>query len=97
MVESCYWRRSSAFSGSRRPAYFTYARQFTLGDNYCTDVAGPATPHHLMVITADSPIIDNPNETIFGLKTLNARDAAADGTSDCFDSTQKPAPPPIAK
>jgi hypothetical protein len=36
-------------------------------------------------------------ETIFGLKTLNARDAAADGMTDCFDFTQKPAPPPSAK
>jgi len=36
-------------------------------------------------------------ETIFGLKTLNARDAAADGMTHCFDFTQKPAPPPCAK
>jgi phospholipase C len=35
-------------------------------------------------------------ETIFGLPTLNARDAAADSMSDCFDFTQKPAPPPSA-
>ena len=42
------------------PAYFAYAKQFTLCDNYFTDVAGPSTPNHLMVITADSPIIDNP-------------------------------------
>jgi hypothetical protein len=32
-------------------------------------------------------------ETIFGLKTLNARAAAADGMTDCFDFTQKPALP----
>src|SRR6266851_5732859 len=42
------------------PAYFAYARQFTLCDNYYTDVAGPSTPNHLMLITADSPIIANP-------------------------------------
>jgi len=42
------------------PAYFAYARQFTICDNYFTDVAGPSTPNHLMLITADSPIIDNP-------------------------------------
>jgi phospholipase C len=35
-------------------------------------------------------------ETIFGLKNLNARDAAADGMPDCFDFTQKPLPPPSA-
>lgn len=42
------------------PAYFAYARQFTLCDNYFTAVAGPSTPNHLMLITADSPLIDNP-------------------------------------
>lgn len=42
------------------PTYFEYARKFTLCDNYFTDVAGPSTPNHLMVIAADSPIIDNP-------------------------------------
>jgi len=42
------------------PAYFAYARQFTLCDNYFTDVAGPSTPNHLMLIAGDSPIIDNP-------------------------------------
>ncbi len=41
-------------------AYFAYARQFTLCDNYFTDVAGPSTPNHLMLITADSPLIVNP-------------------------------------
>src|SRR5437016_6720128 len=48
------------FIESDIPAYFAYARQFTLCDNYFTDVAGPSTPNHLMLITADSPIIANP-------------------------------------
>ncbi len=43
------------------PAYFAYARQYTLCDNYFTDVAGPSTPNHLMVVAADSPIINNPH------------------------------------
>jgi phospholipase C len=42
------------------PAYFAYARQFALCDNYFTAVAGPSTPNHLMLIAADSPVIDNP-------------------------------------
>src|SRR6266704_6288357 len=42
------------------PAYFAYARQFTLCDRYFTDVAGPSTPNHLMVMAAASPFIDNP-------------------------------------
>ncbi len=36
------------------PAYFAYARKFTLCDQYFTDVAGPSTPNHLMVLAADS-------------------------------------------
>jgi phospholipase C len=43
------------------PKYFDYARKFTLCDNYFTDVAGPSTPNHLMVVAADSPVIDNPS------------------------------------
>jgi phospholipase C len=43
------------------PAYFAYARDFTLCDHYFTDVAGPSTPNHLMLIAADSPIINNPH------------------------------------
>jgi phospholipase C len=42
------------------PAYFDYARAFTLCDRYFTDVAGPSTPNHLMLIAAASPVIDNP-------------------------------------
>ena len=43
------------------PTYFQYARQYTLCDNYFTDVAGPSSPNHLMLVTADSPIINNPH------------------------------------
>ncbi len=43
------------------PAYFEYARQFTLCDNYFSEVAGPSTPNHLMLICADAPIINNPH------------------------------------
>jgi phospholipase C len=50
------------------PAYWKYARQFTLCDNYFTDVAGPSTPNHLMLITADSPVVDN-------IHTSSKRDA----------------------
>jgi phospholipase C len=59
------------------PAYFAYARQFTLCDQYFTDVAGPSTPNHLMLIAAASPVIDNPpryrlapGEPLFDLPTL---------------------------
>ena len=43
------------------PNYFALAKQFTLCDNYYTDVAGPSTPNHLMIIAAASPVINNPH------------------------------------
>jgi phospholipase C len=55
------------------PAYFAYARRFTLADQYFSDVAGPSTPNHLMLLTADSPVIDNPSGTpIYDLPSLPA-------------------------
>jgi len=45
------------------PKYFAYALQYTLCDHYFTDVAGPSTPNHLMLVAADSPVIDNPPST----------------------------------
>src|SRR5205814_1219513 len=56
------------------------ARQFALCDNYFTDVAGPSTPNHLMLISADSPVIVNPpwhrlpvGQPLFKLPTLRER------------------------
>jgi phospholipase C len=42
------------------PGYWDFARRFTLCDNYFSEVAGPSTPNHLMLICADAPIINNP-------------------------------------
>src|SRR3974390_691318 len=41
------------------PVYFSYAQQYTLCDNYFTDVASQSEPNHLMLIAANSPLIDN--------------------------------------
>jgi phospholipase C len=41
------------------PAYFAYAQQFTLCDNYFTAVASQSEPNHLMLIAAASPVIDD--------------------------------------
>ena len=41
------------------PAYFSLARQFALCDNYFTEVASQSEPNHLMLVAADSPLIDN--------------------------------------
>lgn len=45
------------------PAYFAFANQFTLCDNYYSEVAGPSTPNHLMLICADAPLINNPADS----------------------------------
>ena len=50
-----------AYAESDIPAYFAYAREFTVCDNYFSEVAGPSTPNHLMLICADSPVINNPH------------------------------------
>lgn len=42
------------------PSYFRLARAYTLCDRYFSEVAGPSTPNHLMLICADAPIINNP-------------------------------------
>lgn len=49
------------YASGNIPSYFAYAKQFTLCDHYFTDVAGPSTPNHLMLIAADSPLINNPH------------------------------------
>lgn len=40
-------------------AYWAYAQQYVLCDNYFTDVASQSEPNHLFLIAADSPLIDN--------------------------------------
>jgi phospholipase C len=56
------------------PTYWAWARSFTLCDSYFTDVAGPSTPNHLMLVAADSPIIENPHPApLFDLPTLPAQ------------------------
>lgn len=42
------------------PGYWDLANKYTLCDNYFSEVAGPSTPNHLMLICAAAPIINNP-------------------------------------
>ena len=48
------------YSEADIPTYFALARQYTICDHFFSEVAGPSTPSHLMLITADSPVINNP-------------------------------------
>jgi phospholipase C len=41
------------------PAYWAFAQQYILCDNYFTDVASQSEPNHLFLIAAASPLIDN--------------------------------------
>jgi phospholipase C len=59
------------FTEAQIPKYWDYARKFTLCDSFFTEVAGPSTPNHLMLVTADSPIIDNPSgNPVYDLPSL---------------------------
>ncbi len=51
----------TAFTESDIPIYWDWARRFTLCDRYFTEVAGPSTPNHLMLVAGQSPVIDNPH------------------------------------
>jgi len=65
------------------PAYFSFARQFTLCDNYFTEVASQSEPNHLMLIAAASPIIDNASKKtdVPAARALQNSDAA-EGTGE---------------
>lgn len=41
------------------PAYWALAQQYTLCDNYYTEIASQSEPNHLVLIAASSPLIDN--------------------------------------
>ncbi|HET9907129.1 MAG TPA: alkaline phosphatase family protein [Anaerolineales bacterium] len=46
------------------PNYWEMARSFTLCDNYFADVRGPSHPNFLMLIAAQSPIIEPPRPDV---------------------------------
>ena len=63
------------YSETDIPDYFSLARQYTLCDHFFSEVAGPSTPSHLMLITGDSPVINNPPfsttpKTLYDLKSF---------------------------
>lgn len=61
------WLTAQAHNGGLREqyskkdisAYWAYAQNYVLCDNYFTDVASQSEPNHLHLIAADSPVIDN--------------------------------------
>ena len=63
VAEASHRRGETTVHEKDIPAYWAYARQFTLCDRYFTDVAGPSTPNHLMLIAAASPIVNNPHHS----------------------------------
>jgi phospholipase C len=66
------------------PAYWAFAQQYTLCDNYFTEIASQSEPNHLVLITAGTPLIDNSSahrtyqpQPPFDLPSLPASLAAA--------------------
>src|SRR5262249_17241196 len=88
------------------PPYFALARQYTLCDHYFSEIAGPSTPNHLMLICADSPVINNPHHhyrptpsDVYDLKSLPAALEHAGLTwanygGDAFSYIKKNSQPP---
>jgi phospholipase C len=60
MIRSSDQRYHVQYSETDIPTYFALARQYTICDHFFSEVAGPSTPGHLMLIAADSPVINNP-------------------------------------
>jgi len=51
----------SQFYASDIPAYWTYAKRFTLDDHFFSTIMGPSFPNHLITIAADSHnTVNNP-------------------------------------
>jgi phospholipase C len=55
--------RRKQFTEQEIPMYFKYARQYTLCDHFFSEIAGPSGPNHLMLLAAQSPVINNPSDT----------------------------------
>jgi phospholipase C len=48
------------YSSADIPAYYQYAQQFSYADMYFTDVRGPSWPNDMMMISAQSPLTEDP-------------------------------------
>ena len=61
------WLRASGvrqqYLAADIPDYWALAQQYSLCDNYFTDVASQSEPNHLFLIAANSPLIDNSNQS----------------------------------
>jgi phospholipase C len=47
------------YSRADIPVYWALAQQYTLCDNYFTEIASQSEPNHLVLITGGTPLIDN--------------------------------------
>lgn len=57
----------SQVKASDIPAYWAYAKTFTLADHFFSSVAGPSFPNHLFTVAGQSGhIISNPSTSIWG-------------------------------
>ena len=68
------------------PDYFALARQFSLCDNYFSEVASQSEPNHLMLIAADSPVIDNSSSLVIAVMV---NEPALRSSRLCVTSTQR--------
>ena len=50
-----------SYTEEQIPRYWQLARHFTVCDQYYGDLRGPSFPNYLMLTTAQSPLVNNPN------------------------------------
>jgi phospholipase C len=84
----------SQYTEKELPIYWSWARQYVLGDEFFTSVMGPSFPNHLFSLTATSfGAVDNPNSRWWGCDApqlpgyYNTTVLLADGqlVFPCFD------------
>ena len=50
--------RDHQFTGAHIPAYFSYADQFTLCDEFFAEITGASKPNHVMLMAGETPFLD---------------------------------------
>ncbi len=81
------------YDGSDLPAYWEYARRFTLADRFFSSFAGPSLPNHLYALAAQSEEVQDNRVapgTEFDFPTLPERLSAAGISWKCYDGSPGP-------
>jgi phospholipase C len=85
------------FAESQIPNYWQYARNFAISDRFFSSVNAESTPGHIAIISAQSPVYENPNGCLTPIEcgciaaqsatvaTFNPETCAKSTAYPCFD------------